>query len=36
VIRVAWTLADLGGRQQPDAGDVTVALEYRGVQRRVA
>lgn len=36
VLRVAWTLADLAGRERPDAGDVSVALEYRGVQRRVA
>ena len=31
VLRVAWTLADLAGRDQPDAGDVRVALDCRGV-----
>jgi magnesium chelatase family protein len=36
VLRVAWTLADLAGRDRPDAGDVRVALEYRGVQWRSA
>jgi len=36
VLRVAWTLADLAGRSQPDSGDVSVALAYRGVQRRAA
>ena len=31
VVRVAWTLADLAGRGQPDAGDVRVAaLRLRG------
>ena len=29
VIRVAWTIADLDGRDRPDAGDVTEALELR-------
>jgi magnesium chelatase family protein len=37
VLRVAWTLADLGGRDQPDAADVQVALTYRaGDLRRAA
>lgn len=36
VLRVAWTLADLAGRGLPDAGDVALALEYRGVERRAA
>jgi magnesium chelatase family protein len=36
VVRVAWTLADLAGRDRPDAGDVRVALDCRGTQRRVA
>ena len=31
VVRVAWTLADLSGRDRPDAGDVRIALECRGV-----
>jgi magnesium chelatase family protein len=29
VLRVAWTLADLGGRDRPDEGDVHSALLYR-------
>ncbi|NJC68211.1 YifB family Mg chelatase-like AAA ATPase [Planosporangium thailandense] len=29
VIKVAWSLADLDGRDRPDAGDVTEALELR-------
>jgi magnesium chelatase family protein len=36
VLRVAWTLADLAGRDQPDAGDVRVALDCRGVARWAA
>jgi magnesium chelatase family protein len=36
VVRVAWTLADLAGRGQPDAGDVRVALDCRGVARWAA
>lgn len=36
VLRVAWTLADLAGRDRPDAGDVALALQYRGVERRAA
>jgi magnesium chelatase family protein len=37
VLRVAWTLADLGGRDRPDAADVQVALTYRaGDLRRAA
>jgi magnesium chelatase family protein len=36
VLRVAWTLADLAGRDRPDAGDVGVALEFRGVTRMAA
>ncbi len=34
VLRVAWTLADLGGRSRPDAGDVAAAFQFR--TRRVA
>ncbi|GAA1812718.1 YifB family Mg chelatase-like AAA ATPase [Planosporangium flavigriseum] len=29
VIKVAWSIADLDGRQRPDTGDVTEALELR-------
>jgi len=36
VVRVAWTLADLAGRDRPDAGDVRVALDCRGALRRAA
>ncbi|MGH8970654.1 MAG: YifB family Mg chelatase-like AAA ATPase [Actinomycetes bacterium] len=36
VLRVAWTLSDLAGRDRPDAGDVGVALQYRGVERNAA
>lgn len=36
VLRVAWTVADLGGRDRPDAGDVRLALDCRGVLRRAA
>jgi magnesium chelatase family protein len=36
VVRVAWTLADLAGRDQPDAGDVRVALDCRAPHRRAA
>jgi magnesium chelatase family protein len=36
VLRVAWTLADLAGRERPDAGDVRVALDCRAPQRRAA
>jgi magnesium chelatase family protein len=36
VLRVAWTLADLAGRDRPDSGDVQVALQFRGVQRWAA
>jgi magnesium chelatase family protein len=36
VLRVAWTLCDLAGRQRPDAGDVHVALQFRGVRRWAA
>jgi magnesium chelatase family protein len=36
VVRVAWTLADLAGRDRPDAGDVRVALDCRGTHRRAA
>ncbi|MDQ6876056.1 MAG: YifB family Mg chelatase-like AAA ATPase [Actinomycetota bacterium] len=32
VIRVAWTLADLGGRLTPDAGDVGEACQLRTAQ----
>lgn len=34
VLRIAWTLADLGGRQRPDAGDVNEATMLR--TRRMA
>ena len=36
VLRVAWTLCDLAGRERPDAGDVHVALQFRGVRRWAA
>ena len=36
VVRVAWTLADLAGRDRPDADDVRVALDCRGSVRRAA
>lgn len=36
VLRVAWTLADLGGRTSPTAADVDVALGLRGVRRAAA
>ena len=36
VLRVAWTLGDLAGRPRPDAGDVQVALQFRGVRRWAA
>jgi magnesium chelatase family protein len=36
VVRVAWTLADLAGRDVPDAGDMRVALDCRGVARWAA
>ena len=36
VVRVAWTLADLAGRDRPDAADVRVALGCRGVARWAA
>jgi magnesium chelatase family protein len=36
VLRVAWTIADLAGRDQPGADDVAVALRYRGVDRAAA
>jgi magnesium chelatase family protein len=36
VVRVAWTVADLAGRDQPDAGDVRLALDCRGVARWAA
>jgi magnesium chelatase family protein len=29
VLKVAWSVADLDGRDRPDAGDVTEALELR-------
>ncbi|MFD6027837.1 YifB family Mg chelatase-like AAA ATPase [Streptomyces griseoluteus] len=36
VLRVAWTVADLLGRDRPDAGDVALALQLRtGVPRGV-
>ncbi|MEO7980666.1 MAG: YifB family Mg chelatase-like AAA ATPase [Sporichthyaceae bacterium] len=36
VVRVAWTVADLAGRDAPDAGDIRVALDCRGVSRWAA
>jgi magnesium chelatase family protein len=36
VLRVAWTLCDLAGRERPDAGDVQVALQFRGAPRWAA
>ena len=36
VVRVAWTLSDLAGRDRPDSGDVQVALQFRGVRRWAA
>jgi magnesium chelatase family protein len=36
VLRVAWTLADLAGRDRPDTADVRVALDYRGVEPSAA
>jgi magnesium chelatase family protein len=37
VLRVAWTVADLAGRDRPDAADMTRALELRtGVPRGLA
>jgi magnesium chelatase family protein len=36
VIRVAWTIADLAGRDRPDAGDVRIALDCRGSVRSAA
>ncbi|WP_104165373.1 YifB family Mg chelatase-like AAA ATPase [Arthrobacter sp. SX1312] len=35
VLRVAWTIADLGGRSRPDADDVVTALGFR-LQERAA
>ena len=36
VLRVAWTLADLGGRLTPAAHDIEAALGLRGVHRAAA
>jgi magnesium chelatase family protein len=36
VVRVAWTVADLAGRDVPDAGDVRLALDCRGLPVRAA
>lgn len=36
VLRVAWTVADLAGRDRPDAGDVGIALDCRGSLRSAA
>jgi magnesium chelatase family protein len=36
VLRVAWTIADLAGRERPGADEVAVALGYRGVDRSAA
>jgi magnesium chelatase family protein len=35
VLRVAWTIADLGGHSAPDADDVSLALGFR-LQERAA
>ena len=35
VLRVAWTIADLAGRQRPGTDDVTTALSFR-LQERAA
>jgi magnesium chelatase family protein len=36
VLRVAWTIADLAGRDQPGSDEVAMALRYRGVERAAA
>jgi magnesium chelatase family protein len=36
VLRVAWTIADLAGRDQPGSDEVAMALRYRGVERSAA
>ena len=36
VLRVAWTIADLAGRDQPGSDEVAMALLYRGVERTAA
>jgi magnesium chelatase family protein len=36
VLRVAWTIADLAGRDGPGADEVAMALRYRGVERTAA
>lgn len=36
VLRVAWTIADLGGLDQPGGDEVAIALGYRGVEQRAA
>jgi magnesium chelatase family protein len=36
VLRVAWTIADLAGRDQPGSDEVAMALRYRGVERTAA
>jgi magnesium chelatase family protein len=36
VLRVAWTIADLAGRDKPGADEVAMALRYRGVERLAA
>jgi magnesium chelatase family protein len=36
VLRVAWTIADLGGRDRPGPDEVAMALRYRGVERAAA
>lgn len=36
VMRIAWTLADLGGRDRPSRADVRAALELRRGESRVA
>jgi magnesium chelatase family protein len=36
VLRVAWTIADLAGRDRPGSDEVAMALRYRGVERLAA
>jgi magnesium chelatase family protein len=36
VLRVAWTVADLGGLDRPGTPQVAVALQYRGIEQRAA
>jgi magnesium chelatase family protein len=36
VLRVAWTISDLAGRDRPGSDEVAMALRYRGVERVAA